>query len=65
MTQRMLAEARRLQLPRVDDNTFDRLARLTSECIRLHDFGMPNRLERSQLKDEWQAVLPAQATSCR
>ena len=58
MTQRMLAEARRLQLPRVDDNTFDRLARLTTECMRLHDFGMPNSLELSQLEDEWQAVVP-------
>ena len=54
----MLADARRLPLPRVDTDTFNKLVRLTQACARAGEIGRPNSLELFSLTDAWEAVLP-------
>ena len=54
----MLADACRLPLPRVANDTFDRLVRLTQACIQASRLGKPCSLELSRLSDAWEAVLP-------
>ena len=54
----MLADARRLPLPRVDTDPFNKLVRLTQACARAGEIGRPNSLELFSLTDAWEAVLP-------
>ena len=54
----MLANARKLPLPRVDTDTFNKLVKLTQACARAGELDRPSSLELFSLTDAWEAVLP-------